>query len=255
MAAPTTFHSFPKLPLEIRLQIWDLTMETRFVHIRWYPATRDFRSPTRIPALLHCNHESRVHGLKTYQLSFASSPEFARIYFSFKGVGEGDIASFQWDLLGTMLGRIGRKIGNEELAKIRYIIVPEHALLHHADDMMREWSRFTGLEGISVICDDENPESGTQFGMEEMSEFSEEIEGGGTEVWPEIVCLRDPQEELDGPCSRHWWFEGWNDRAAYGQKAKWPETMAKCLNMTKEGDDADFWLDMLLLRGAGLPLS
>jgi hypothetical protein len=82
------FRLFPRLPAEIRLQIWKFTINTRFVDIHWCPATRDFRSKLPVPALLQCNQESRTVGLKTYQLSFASSPEFARIYFDFKEFGD-----------------------------------------------------------------------------------------------------------------------------------------------------------------------
>jgi hypothetical protein len=84
---------------------------------------------------------------------------------------------FQWDTLGTAPGRIGRKLSDEELAKIRYIHVREDHLLEHAEVDLGEWQRFTGLQAISVECNCENLDSGGMFGHDMIMEYSEEISG------------------------------------------------------------------------------
>ena len=42
-------------------------------------------------------------------------------------------------------------------------------------------------------------------------------------------------------------------QARYGQKEKWPKTISTCLKMTQEQDEVDFWLDMMIMSGVGLP--
>lgn len=73
-----------------------------------------------------------------------------------------------------------------------------------------------------------------------MAVFGEAIEGEGEERWPTLVCLRG--EEDGRSCSRHWWFDGWNQRATAGQKVRWEGTMSECLKMTLMGrDEVDIW--------------
>ncbi|KAK3343327.1 hypothetical protein B0H65DRAFT_470964 [Neurospora tetraspora] len=89
MAPTTTFHPFPLLPLELRLQIWESTITPRTVSLRvgthWRPFTATpayyysllSSTPTCAPppallALLHTCRESREVGLKaSYQRAFS----------------------------------------------------------------------------------------------------------------------------------------------------------------------------------------
>ncbi|PNP43503.1 hypothetical protein TGAMA5MH_04475 [Trichoderma gamsii] len=73
----TTFHPFPRLPSEIRSQIWILASRPRLVHISITPTAMrpwkrtgdyDFASPTPPPALMHACRESRQ--CAPYQKSF-----------------------------------------------------------------------------------------------------------------------------------------------------------------------------------------
>jgi len=62
----TTFHSFPRLPLELREQIWKDTVEPRTVDVRrvrdrW--SQRQLLSSTPIPAILQSCREARNLGL------------------------------------------------------------------------------------------------------------------------------------------------------------------------------------------------
>ncbi|KUJ24037.1 uncharacterized protein LY89DRAFT_9775 [Mollisia scopiformis] len=222
---PATPFPFTKLPIELRLYIWNLSI-LQFVHssmintivpLTWDPRRRAFHTDRKPPPLLHTCQESRTEALKTYQLRFASSPELARVYFSY----EHDILMLVWSSLGSARGSLERKMAVEECGNVRTMMISESCLLDHADDQMREFSRFTGLQSLCVLCDPENVECGDEYGAEEMAFISVETdiwERGeeGTEEWPELVCLRADLEDAPA-CSRHWWFDGWNQRAAIKQ--------------------------------------
>lgn len=83
-----TFHSFPRLPVEVRAMIWKLAEPgPRLVELR--PAAHsgycqhDFVT-TGFPASLHVSRESRAEILKTYELAF-DNPKYAiPVYFNFR---------------------------------------------------------------------------------------------------------------------------------------------------------------------------
>ncbi|KAI1127409.1 hypothetical protein F5Y10DRAFT_242719 [Nemania abortiva] len=66
----STFHPFPKLPLEIRQQIWEMSVEPREVAVVSY-LTRRWRSPA--PSLLHACSEARLHLQRQYTKVFGLS--------------------------------------------------------------------------------------------------------------------------------------------------------------------------------------
>ncbi|KAH7397468.1 hypothetical protein BKA66DRAFT_408755 [Pyrenochaeta sp. MPI-SDFR-AT-0127] len=66
----STFHPFPKLPLELRLAIWEMTVEPREVEVRikaqqeWKPYRPYVHMVSSIvPPALHTCREARNHGL------------------------------------------------------------------------------------------------------------------------------------------------------------------------------------------------
>ncbi|KAI0542597.1 hypothetical protein GGR58DRAFT_452882 [Xylaria digitata] len=72
----TTFHPFPKLPAELRIQIWTLAAGPRILQIHVFlktPKSKDFgyASPTPAPAVLHVCRESRL--IAPYQKAFFTS--------------------------------------------------------------------------------------------------------------------------------------------------------------------------------------
>lgn len=96
------FTLFPQLPAELRLKIWFFAMPRQrlveimvdktydvlptSVHQDKWSYIRTVRSPTRVPAMLHTCHESRLEALKHYHLSFGEDISSidrrnARIYF------------------------------------------------------------------------------------------------------------------------------------------------------------------------------
>jgi 2EXR family len=237
------------LPLELQLKIWEFTIKPAYVDIHWDSTQRVFASDRKIPALLHVSHASRREGLKHYRLSFASSPEFARVYFNF----ELDTAYFTWSSLGAAPGRLGRKLGDEDCKSLQSLLVNECHLLSHAQEGLRELGRFTNLKSIGVVCDSFNPQVGEQFGEEELTEYSEVLDegiedlGSRKEKWPSLVCLRTNEDEP--VCSRHWWFDGWNQRAGYPQREVWPKAMAKCLEVSFLGKSYFFLPSRFLKYG------
>ncbi|KAH6684494.1 hypothetical protein B0J14DRAFT_13977 [Halenospora varia] len=94
------FTLFPFLPLDLRLMIWEYSInQTRIVELcqslegrgpdDWKPGDSEynenpFYSPTTIPTILHTNQESRAFGLTYYTLSFPRCSEPPRIYFCTK---------------------------------------------------------------------------------------------------------------------------------------------------------------------------
>ena len=89
----TIFTLFPKLPLELRLQIWEFALPQPRV-IEAYPHRDDngqlldnYASCRAIvvapPAILHTNRESRILAQRTYTLAF-NGPFREPIYFDFQ---------------------------------------------------------------------------------------------------------------------------------------------------------------------------
>ncbi len=87
------FHKFPLLPVEIRLQIWELAFIPRVHELhpcaKLYNERMTFRSnASRTPAVFHACHESRTVALQTHQLmeyepprSGTSGKGILRFYF------------------------------------------------------------------------------------------------------------------------------------------------------------------------------
>jgi len=63
---PLTFHPFPHLPTELRLQIYTLTLHPRILKISYSPVHQTYISNTAPPVLLSLTHESRLLALSTY---------------------------------------------------------------------------------------------------------------------------------------------------------------------------------------------
>ncbi|KAH8657650.1 hypothetical protein BGZ60DRAFT_416392 [Tricladium varicosporioides] len=252
-----TFHQFSSLPLELRLQIWNYLIHPDFIPVHWSSTHRVFYSPRRPPSILYINQESRHFGLKHYQLALAASPEFARVYVNFKI----DLVYLAWHTLGATdeaPGRLGRKLCESDYKKLEGLMIHENDLLRHMDDEFREITKFKNLRCIAVVCDEDRPESGDMYGEEAMMEMADTIdnlEGPYMETWPELICLRGREESQ--PCSRHWWFDGWNQRTRIKQKEEWTKIMAECLEVTLDdtGDSmigpGQFFFNMMIAQALG----
>ncbi|RDW74071.1 hypothetical protein BP5796_07513 [Coleophoma crateriformis] len=259
-AALTTFHSFFKLPLELRITIWNLSLEPRYVKIKWSGKHRrciSSNTENSIPALLHTCQESRTEALKTYALCFGHTPEFATVYFSY----ELDAAYIHWETFGAAPGRLGRKIGEVDFARVRRLLIHEYSLMAHVEDSMRELTRFTGLKAMVVICEADS--TGEQFGCNAVIDIAGMIdeaaarEDGTVYSWPQLACLRSHDQDSDpddvtadypDECSRHWWFEGWNQKASVGgQKLEWGKTLGTLLDVTYMEDEESMMERLFLI--------
>lgn len=85
-----TFHPFPRLPAELRLAIWEFTVEPRRLDLAFATPEKDnlFSSnPTdaiRPPAAAHACHEAREHLAKIYsKVSFSNSSAVSQPRFWF----------------------------------------------------------------------------------------------------------------------------------------------------------------------------
>ncbi|KAM0286721.1 hypothetical protein ACHAQH_000741 [Verticillium albo-atrum] len=65
-----SFYPFPRLPAELRLQIWKLAAQPRLLVVEKAADSTDFESPTPPPAVVHVCRESRNFG--PYKKAFAS---------------------------------------------------------------------------------------------------------------------------------------------------------------------------------------
>jgi hypothetical protein len=83
MASQLEFHTFPRLPSEVRLFIWELACkEPQIVSIVYSEGfgtnqtqiMRQFRFQSQVPCVLHVNKESRRLALSKYQLFFSNAP-------------------------------------------------------------------------------------------------------------------------------------------------------------------------------------
>lgn len=71
----TTFHPFPRLPLELRIQIWASAFDDdRVVKVRWAYSSGIYWSPTPAPAVTRACHESRKYC--SYEQSFIFQKPF-----------------------------------------------------------------------------------------------------------------------------------------------------------------------------------
>lgn len=76
-----TFHPFPRLPLELRRHIWEMSMQPREIPIH---LNRQYcYSPTKTPAILHSCGESRSHLQSIYTKAFklGSQPRYIWVNF------------------------------------------------------------------------------------------------------------------------------------------------------------------------------
>ncbi|CAG8959350.1 hypothetical protein HYFRA_00013121 [Hymenoscyphus fraxineus] len=84
---PRHFHLFSKLPIELRFDIWELSIKPRMISI-YRLKTIPIPSPPRarrhrVPAILQATRESRTVGLKHYELVFKRLLWTSAVYFNF----------------------------------------------------------------------------------------------------------------------------------------------------------------------------
>lgn len=79
----TSFHSFPKLPTEVRIMIWQLSVNPRVVEIE-FSESRGFYTRVATPLSLRVNQDSRNAVLLLYPTCFGNPLYESRIVFNFE---------------------------------------------------------------------------------------------------------------------------------------------------------------------------
>ena len=189
------FHLFPRLPTELRLEIWSYVCFPRFVQLQppgrgaprrsairywfelfcWHYRLRlnpdmPYDGPTRVlvsrtppPALLAVNSEARQVALKRYVLAFATTTDLRpRVYVDF----ERDLVSLPYEILNRPSGRWFLK-DTPDLARINWLCVPKPPLAWlgaRPRDCLRSlgmgWVRvFAGVEAVCVLKPVTSPKS------------------------------------------------------------------------------------------------
>lgn len=80
---PEEFLPFRHLPKELRLRIYNLSIQPRVITIK-IPKVVGARQIANIPALLHVSQEARSEALRTYTLLLGTAAAPAKIYVSLK---------------------------------------------------------------------------------------------------------------------------------------------------------------------------
>lgn len=150
----TTFHPFPRLPSELRAQIWDLAVYPRLVHIRTTEASETridpgrcgFASPVPPPALMHACQESRRRA--PYQKAFhATLPDESEARYIW--------VNFQEDLICLADEKVERLAPHEaDIRRLRFTVPIDpyfdpfyEYFFHNSHKMMK---RFTALRELQV---------------------------------------------------------------------------------------------------------
>ncbi|KAF7950950.1 uncharacterized protein EAE97_002502 [Botrytis byssoidea] len=83
MNPENTFPHFLDLPLELRVQIWELAaFHKRILELNYDIVDKKFVNYGPPPAILHTNRESRKIALQSYNMSFGTDTQPADIYFN-----------------------------------------------------------------------------------------------------------------------------------------------------------------------------
>jgi hypothetical protein len=82
MSSLSPFTLFTQLPAELRLQIWRMSCHRRVVEISYHPENDLVTTTASVPAVLHACHEARSEALRVYKMSFGTTSQEPRIYFS-----------------------------------------------------------------------------------------------------------------------------------------------------------------------------
>jgi hypothetical protein len=85
-AVEATFELFPKLPAELRIEIWKLVPAPRIVVVHFHidGRKRAYKFGASLPVILHACQESRHEALKIYHRAFDSKWALNCVYFNFK---------------------------------------------------------------------------------------------------------------------------------------------------------------------------
>ncbi|KAJ3573084.1 hypothetical protein NPX13_g4831 [Xylaria arbuscula] len=198
-----TFHPFPRLPAELRLQIWAMTVVPRIVDVNVEADTtpgpkRKFRDPplakllssTPVPAILQACQESRYQGL--YEQAFTEIPHAkttSRRYIWLNlEIDMISIGSCEMDRLTPVAPliqrlRIARDMGEEfqirRLDQLGLFINVKEIHIVCLDGNLENW--YNTSDWYPIPCGEENlffvhPNDGTMMGCIELNLMFDALE-------------------------------------------------------------------------------
>lgn len=141
--ALTTFTNFGKLPVELRLAIWDKTFLPRAVEINYDTSSNQgFNSPDDVPSALLVHKESRNHALLHYPLCFGSIWHPAQTRFNLS-LDILYISTF------TILPHLFGIMTPVETAGLRYIAMEPGTLKHNSPSTTAAFKRI--IKSLSAL--------------------------------------------------------------------------------------------------------
>lgn len=217
-----TFERFPRLPAELRLKIFQYTIEPRVVNIEWSRKLRQCVT-SNVPTILHVSRESRREGLKIYQPSFNTTAESrAPLYFSV----ELDTASFDWASFGRKPIRHIKQVENG-FKNLKYMVIDTSFRLNQGLELIK----FENLRELQISgCTEQLPSGIGHLALFEWA--FEPVKGNRSPESkvksrnvPHLICLDQGER-----CRNHWWFSDWNERcrrkSPLGEVNYWQLTFA-----------------------------
>ncbi|KAI0000738.1 hypothetical protein F4779DRAFT_635568 [Xylariaceae sp. FL0662B] len=150
----STFHPFPRLPTELRVCIWALTVEPRIVEVRVVPdnprEVHRLVSPTPVPAILQTCQEARSLGL--YEQAFS---EIAATEVNAAAGAESRYVWLNLDIdmvsIGTTLFRAFVPVALS-IKRLRFERENSDDSFYHFE--ARELRTWVNTEEIHVVCQD-----------------------------------------------------------------------------------------------------
>ncbi|KAI1079782.1 hypothetical protein F5B20DRAFT_542403 [Whalleya microplaca] len=150
----STFHPFPRLPIELRVCIWALAVEPRVVEVRVVPdnslKVQKLISPTPVPAILQTCQEARNLGL--YRQAFSEVTDTK------VNAAAGAESRYAWLNLDIDMVSIG-KTSFEAFApvalaikRLRFERENSNEYFYHRE--VRELQDWVNTEEIHVVCED-----------------------------------------------------------------------------------------------------
>ncbi|KAL2069093.1 hypothetical protein VTL71DRAFT_15431 [Oculimacula yallundae] len=198
---PLIFTPFPRLPIELRLKIWRLSITPRIVQISWSRPKRQCLSPD-IPTLLQVSREARSEGQKIYKRVFNTSNSAAPVYVAF----DLDTVFFRWKTFGRRPKKHIVAL-REDFQWVRFLVI-------------ENWVRFN--QGMEVIRFESLNELHITGCTEEVPDVIEDVELLGSTFAPFIKSILSSKKAHTVPrlmcltqgarCRDHWWFAAWNER-------------------------------------------
>lgn len=140
----SSFYPFPRLPIELRLQIWEMTVEPRTVDVQvsWMNGVH-LRSATPVPAILHACREARNHGLYKKAFSEVDTSQEQRYVWLNLDIDLVDIGTSHFTYLKSVAPFI-------KWLKFERENTDEY--FFHTESRQLKW--FANVKEIHVVCAD-----------------------------------------------------------------------------------------------------